>query len=172
MRENMLMDYQSEELILHFVTENDLTEVARTWPSDHHPLSDTQAKEAIAFMIGNYERNMKGCIYHLCLAVCCADNPRTIMGWCGLDGRRNHTEPEIFILLDEPYRGKGYGTLCVKELLRIAEEDYMLVGVHGGCAKENIASARVMEKGGMVQYGMEENGDPLFRFTPKGYECQ
>ena len=164
----MLMDYQSEELILHFVTENDLTEVARTWPFDHHPLSDTQAREAIAFMIGNYERNMKGCIYHLCLAVCCADNPRTIMGWCGLDGRRNHTEPEIFILLDEPYRGKGYGTLCVKELLRIAEEDYMLVGVHGGCAKENIASARAMEKGGMVQYGMEENGDPLFRFTSKG----
>ncbi|MBQ7059739.1 MAG: GNAT family N-acetyltransferase [Firmicutes bacterium] len=43
-----------------------------------------------------------------------------------MDGRRNHTEPEIFILLDEPYRGKGYGTLCVKELVRIAAEDYVL----------------------------------------------
>ena len=39
--------------------------------------------------------------------------------------------------------------------------------MHGGCAKENIASARAMEKGGMVQYGTEENGDPLFRFTAK-----
>ena len=28
-------------------------------------------------------------------------------------------------------------------------------------------AARVMEKGGMIQYGMEENGDPLFRFTAK-----
>ena len=84
-----------------------------------------------------------------------------------LDGRRKHSEPEIFILLDEEYRNHGYGTQCVKELLRIAMEDYALTSVHGGCAKENIASARAMEKGGLVQYGTEENGDPLFRFTAK-----
>ena len=160
----MMMDYQTENLILHFVTEGDVSEVARTWPADHHPLSDAEVREAISNMRGNYRRNAKGCIYHLCLAVCRTDNPHTIMGWCGLDGSRNPAEPEIFILLDEPYRGKGYGTLCVKELLRIAAEDYALSGVHGGCAKENIASARAMEKGGMAQYGAEENGDPLFRF--------
>ena len=33
------MDYQAENLILHFVTEYDLAEVARTWPSGHHPLA-------------------------------------------------------------------------------------------------------------------------------------
>ena len=159
------MDYQAENLILHSVTEDDLPEVARTWPSGHHPLSDGQAREAVAYMTGNHGRNTKGCIFHLCLAVCRAEEPRTIMGWCGLDGRRSHTEPEIFILLDEQYRGKGYGTLCVKELLRIASEDYLLPGVHGSCAKENTASARAMEKGGMVRYGEQENGDPLFRFT-------
>ena len=161
------MDYQTENLILHFVKEDDVSEVARTWPADHHPLSDAEAREAIAHMGGNYARNAKGRIGHLCLAVCDKDSPGTIMGWCGLDGSRNPAEPEIFILLDEPYRGKGYGTLCVKELLRIATEDYALPGVHGGCAKENIASARAMEKGGMMQYGTEENGDPLFRFCVK-----
>lgn len=162
-----MTDYQSENLILHFVTEKDLAEVARTWLADHHPLSDTEAREAISYMRGNYGRNTKGCICHLCLAVCRKDHPGTIMGWCGLDGTRNHSEPEIFILLDEEYRNQGYGTQCVKELLRIAAEDYALSGVHGGCAKENIASARAMEKGGMVQYGTEENGDPLFRFCVK-----
>ena len=161
------MDYQTENLILHFVTEGDVSEVARTWPSDHHPLSDTEAREAIAYMRRNYGRNTKDCIYHLCLAVCGKDHPGTFMGWCGLDGSRNHTEPEIFILLNQPYRGKGYGTQCVRELLRIATEDYALPGVHGGCDKDNIASARAMEKGGMVQYGAEENGDPLFRFCAK-----
>ena len=161
------MDYQTESLILHFVTEDDLAEVARTWPADHHPLYDAEAREAIAYLIGNAKRNTKGCVCHLCLAVCGKDRPGTIMGWCGLDGTRNHAEPEIFILLDEAYRGKGYGTQCVRELLRIAVEDYALSGVHGGCAKDNIASARAMEKGGMVQYGTEENGDPLFRFTAK-----
>ena len=161
------MDFQTGNLILHFITEDDLEEVARTWPADHHPLSGAESREAITYMRGNYEKNTKGCIFHLCLAVCGKDNPGTIMGWCGLDGSRNHAEPEIFILLDEAYRNKGYGTQCVKELLRIAAEDYALSGVHGGCAKENIASARAMEKGGMVQYGTEENGDPLFRFTAK-----
>ena len=163
----IMKDHQAEDLILHFVTEDDLAEVARTWPSDHHPLSDAQAREMIAFMRGNHEKNTKGCIRHLCLAVCGKERPGTIMGWCGLDGTRDQTEPEIFILLDEAYRGQGYGTRCVRELLRIAAEDYALRSVHGGCAKDNIASARAMEKGGMVRYGTEENGDPLFRFTAK-----
>ena len=162
------MDYHTENLILHFVTENDIAEVARTWPSDHRPVSEAEAQEAVAHMRGNYERNAKGCIRHLCLAVCGKAHPGTIMGWCGLDGTRNHSEPEIFILLDEPYRNRGYGTQCVRKLLRIAVEDFALNSVHGGCDIENIASARAMEKGGMVQYGTEDNGDPLFRFTAKG----
>ena len=161
------MDYQMENLILRFVKEDDLSEVARMWPADHHPLSNKEAMEAISYMSGNYARNTKGSIYHLCLAVCQSNNHGRIMGWCGLDGSRNHTEPEIFILLDEPYRGKGYGTLCVKEMLRIATEDYAILSVHGGCAKENISSIRAMEKSGMKQYGTEENGDPLFRFCVK-----
>ena len=161
------MDYKTEQLILHFVTEDDLAEVARTWPSDHRPVSEEEAKGAVSYIRSNYARNTTGCIYHLILAVCGRENPRTIMGWCGLDGRGSHTEPEIFILLDEAYRNKGYGTQCVKELLRIAAEDYSLPGVHGGCDKDNIASKRTMEKGGMVQYGTEDNGDPVFRFYAK-----
>jgi RimJ/RimL family protein N-acetyltransferase len=162
----MPVDYQTEKLILHFVTEDDLAEVARTWPSDHRPVSEPEAREAIASMRGNYARNTKGRVYHLCLAVCGKNAPRTIMGWCGLDGSRCRTEPEVFILLDEAYRHKGYGTQCVKELLRVAAEEFSLPGVHGGCAKDNIASRRAMEKGGMTQYGTEDNGDPLFRFIP------
>ncbi len=156
---------KAEQVILHYVTEEDVSEVARTWPSDHRPVSEKEARDMIAYMRGNYERNTKGCLYHLCLAVCTAARPGTFMGWCGLDGSANHSEPEIFILLDEEYRNKGYGTQCVRALLKAAVEEYSLQGVHGGCAKENIASGRAMEKGGMVQYGTEENGDPLFRFT-------
>lgn len=155
------------QVILHFVTEDDLAEVARTWPSDHRPVSEEEARGAISYMRENYAKNIKGRIAHLCLAICRTEDSRTIMGWCGLDGRKNQREPEIFILLDEEYRHKGYGTQCVKELLRMAEEEYELPSVHGGCDKDNIASRRAMEKGGMVQYGTEDNGDPLFRFTAK-----
>ena len=162
------MDYKTDRLILHFVTEDDLAEVKRTWPSDHRPVSEEEAHGVISYLRSNYERNTTGCIYHLCLAVCDAEEPKTFMGWCGLDGSKSHTEPEVFIMLDEEYRNKGYGTECVKELLRIAVEDFSLQSVHGGCAKDNIASCRAMEKGGMNRYGTEENGDPLFRFTAKG----
>ena len=156
-----------EQVILRLVTEKDLPEVARTWPSDHRPVSEAEARGAISYMRGNHAKNKKGSISHLCLAVCRKAEPDTIMGWCGLDGRRSRTEPEIFILLDEEYRNKGYGTQCVKELLRMAVEDYGLPSVHGGCDKDNIASRRAMEKGGMIQYGTEDNGDPLFRFAAK-----
>lgn len=158
------MDFHTGQLILHFVTEDDTAEVARTWPSERRPISEAEAQAVISRMRRNYARNQEGYIVHLCLAVCPANAPHTIMGWCGMDGRRNHTEPEIFVLLDEEYRNKGYGTQCVKELLRIAVSDFSLQSVHGGCDKENIASRRAMEKGGMIQYGTEENGDPLYRF--------
>ena len=162
------MDYRTDKLILHYVIEEDLAEVMRTWPSDHSPLSEEEAQGVISYLQSNCAKNITGSIFHLCLAVCAAEDPDTIMGWCGLDGSKSHTEPEIFILLDEEYRNKGYGTECVKELLRIAVEDFSLQSVHGGCAKDNIASYKVMEKGGMVCYAAEENGDPLFRYTLKG----
>ena len=158
------MEYKTGQLILRTVTEDDLPEVIRTWPSDRRPVSEAEARAAISRMNLNHAANAVGCIAHLCLAVCRKDDPRTVMGWCGLDGRRNRTEPEIFILLDEDWRNRGYGTQCVRELLRIAVEDFSLPGVHGGCAKDNYASQRAMEKGGMVRYGEEENGDPLYRF--------
>ena len=162
------MDYRTDKLILHYVTEEDLAEVMRTWPSDHSPLSEEEAEGVISYLQSNCAKNIAGSIFHLCLAVCAAEDPDTIMGWCGLDGSKSHTEPEIFILLDEEYRNKGYGTECVNELLRTAVEDFSLQSVHGGCAKDNIASYKAMEKGGMVCYGTEENGDPLFRYTVKG----
>ena len=158
------MDHRTERLILRCVSEDDLAEVARTWPSDHRPVSGEEARGAIAYMRENRARNSSGSLCHLCLAVCGAEDPGTIMGWCGLDGSRSHSEPEIFILLDEEYRNKGYGTECVKALLDIASEEYSLCGVHGGCDKNNAASRRAMEKGGMAQIGTEENGDPLFLF--------
>ena len=158
------MEYRTEHLILRTVTEDDLGEVARTWPAPRRPVTEEEARGVIARMRENRARNGKGCLYHLCLAVCLKSDPGTVMGWCGLDGGRSRTEPEIFILLDEPYRNKGYGTECVRELIGIAVGDYCLEGVHGGCAKDNPASARAMEKGGMRFYGTEDNGDPLFRY--------
>lgn len=160
------MEYKADSLMLRTVTTADIAEVARTWPSAHCPISEAEAEREIARMEQSREKNRDGHIHHLCLAACMAEVPQTIMGWCGLDGGRSPEEPEIFVLLDREFRGKGYGTQCIKLLLKIAAAGYGLRSVHGGCRKDNIASKRAMEKAGMVQYGQEENGDPLFRFRP------
>lgn len=161
---NGMLVYAYRKLYLRTVNDEDVNEVAKTWPSDHSPLSEDEAKGVIANMQGNYVKNKKGCIYHLCLAVCRGSDPGVIMGWCGLDGTRNQTEPELFIILCDEYQNKGYGTWCAKELLRMAVDDFALQSVHGGCAKDNIASWKAMEKAGMIQYGTQDNGDPVFRF--------
>ncbi len=158
------MEYRTESLALREVTEADLAEVTRTWPSDH-PLSDAEAQAQVTRMQKTHAKNTAGKLYHLCLAVCGQADPGTIRGWCGLDGSRNPSEPEIFVLLDEGFRNRGYGTQCMKELLRIAVKEFGLRTVHGGCYKDNIASARAMEKAGMTQCGSEDNGDPRFEYT-------
>ena len=153
------MEYRTDNLILRPVTEEDLAEVARTWPSGHHPLSDEEARAEITRMQQTHSRNTAGRLHHLCLAVFDKNDPRTIRGWVGLDGRRNPSEPEIFVLLqDKDLRGKGNGTQCMKLLFRIAAEEYALSVVHGGCHKENTASARAMEKAGMILCGHAEDG--------------
>ena len=161
------MEYRTESLVLREAAENDLAEVARTWPSDH-PLSGEEAQAQIARMRETHKRNAAGKLRHLCLAVCEQANPGVIRGWCGLDGSRSPSAPEIFVLLDEAFRNRGYGTQCMKELLRIAVEEYGLHTVRGGCYKDNIASARAMEKAGMVPCGSEDNGDPRFEYIPAG----
>ncbi|MBR0082159.1 MAG: GNAT family N-acetyltransferase [Clostridia bacterium] len=158
------MEYRIDQLLLRFVTEDDWPEVAKTWPADHHPLSEAEARGAIAYMQNNHGQNAAGSLAHLCFAVCSPKAPQSILGWCGLDGSRSRTEPELFVLLGEDSRNKGIGTACVRALLQIAAA-FSLQGVHGGCDKANLASRRMMEKGGMAQYGTEENGDPLFRYA-------
>lgn len=158
----MPVELLTEDLILRTVTEGDVHEIARMWTLGQGILSEEQAKGVLAYMMHNHACNESGRFYHLCLAVCRAEEPQKIIGWCGLDGKEHPQRPEIFVLLHESVRNRGYGTQCVKALLAHAFGELDLSYVHGGCAKENLASGKMMQKGGMVQYGREENGDPLF----------
>ena len=156
------MELTTQDLVLRTVTQADLAEIARMWNFWDGGVSAEKARDALAYMTANHAKNKNGCLYHLCLAVCKKDEPGKIWGWCGLDGKTRPQMPEIFELLHESARNKGYGTQCVKALLQYAFGDAGLCKVHGGCDKENIASAKMMLKGGMQHYAKEENGDPLF----------
>ena len=156
------MKHLTENLCLRTVTSDDIDEIARMWNFFQGGVSLEEAHGALAYMTKNHARNEKGPFYHLCLAVCKKDTPQQIWGWCGLDGKEHPERPEVFVLLHESIRGKGYGTQCVQALLAYAFEAAGLNSVHGGCDKQNLASAKMMIKAGMRHYSNAENGDPLF----------
>ena len=156
------MQLLTDNLVLRTVTEADVDEIARMWNFFDGGVTVEQAYGALTYMNANHARNAQGAFYHLCLAVCRKDAPEKILGWCGLDGKQCPHRPELYVLLHQEARGRGYGTQCAKALLSHAFNNIGLVQVHGGCDKENVASARMMEKAGMRRYANEGNGDPLF----------
>ena len=81
-----------------------------------------------------------------------------LIGWCGLDGRFSQKEIVLFYIIAEDFRGRGYATQCATELLRFAFEDMQYDIVSGGCAKDNPASFRVMEKAGMCHNEIYDDG--------------
>jgi len=161
-----MTELRTSDLVLRTVTKKDTGEVARMWNFEQGGISRREAKKAIRRMRKNHRRNRPGVIHHLCFAVYEKEKD-LIIGWCGLDGQCSPGKTVVFYLIDEAYRGKGYATQCAEALLKHAFEIMRLESVHGGCAKENIASYKVMVKAGMAQIGSEENGDPVF-YIDKG----
>lgn len=155
------MELFTKDLILRTVTKGDIKEIARMW---EYPKKITlyKAHKALKQMEANHCKNGKNSICHLCLAVFRKDEPDIIIGWCGLDGKAEAEKTVIFYIIDEKYRNNGYATQCAERLLRFAFEDMELSIIYGGCAKSNIASYKVMQKAGMLQTALYENGDYIF----------
>ena len=164
------MELYTNDLLLKTVSDEDLNEVARMWEFEKGPISFNQAQEAIDYMQNNHKQNRFGTIHHLCFAIF-EKGKHSIIGWCGLDGQCTKGQTVIFYLIDKDYRNNGYATQCAIKLLAHAFETAGLKIVHGGCYKDNIASYKVMEKAGMMQYAFEENGAPLFIIDRDRYDA-
>lgn len=151
------MELQTKELILRPVTENDLPEIARMW---RYPETVTleDARKVLEKMEQRHSKNRSKAICHLCLGVFRKEAPEKVIGWCGWDGQIAPGELVLFYSIDAAFRCKGYATQCARELLRYAFEDMQYENVCGGCAKENIASFRVMEKAGMCHHEVYDDG--------------
>ena len=164
------MQFMTADLLLRPPTENDLPEVARMWAyPERTSLEDARA--ALQRMEKARRLNRPGAIRHLCLSVFERKDSRRIIGWCGLDGEAEPGKTVLFYIIDEAFRGCGYATQCAAELLRYAFEEMGYDKIYGGCAKENRASFRVMEKIGMRQDGFYENGDPAFSIDRSAFRA-
>lgn len=155
------LELLTNDLILRTVTAEDIEEVVRMWMYPNVTTIE-EAYKALENMENNRINNQPKAIRHLCLGVFRKQAPKQIIGWCGLDGKAEQGKTVLFYMIDENYRNQGYATQCAKELLRYAFEDMDYDTIYGGCAKDNIESYRVMQKSGMVQTSLYENGDYIF----------
>ena len=147
----------TDDLILRTMTESDIGEIARMW---RHPekISPADAQKVLEKMQQRHANNRPKSLCHLCLGIFRKADPEKVIGWCGLDGLVSPGEIVLFYIIAEEFRGKGYATQCAVELLRYAFEDMQCDVVSGGCAKDNRASFRVMEKAGMRHHEIYEDG--------------
>lgn len=151
------MELLTNDLILRPVTEYDLDEIARMWKYPEQ-VSLEDARKALEKMESRHSKNRVKALCHLCLGVFRKEEPTRLIGWCGLDGQVSPGEIVLFYIMDEAFRCRGYATQCAKELLRFAFEDMQYDVVYSGCAKDNIASFRVMEKAGMCHHEIYDDG--------------
>lgn len=107
-----------------------------------------------------FEQNAKPQIaYVFCL--CLADTNQFI-GLIGLRiGKPNYKTAEVWFKIHLNYWNKGYTTEALAKLLEFAFKDLGLHRIEAGCAVENIASVKVLEKAGMIREGIKRKKLPI-----------
>jgi len=84
------------------------------------------------------------------------------VGLVGLHlGARKMKNGEVWYKIHPDYWGKGIATEAVKEILRFGFEDLELHRIEAGCAVENLRSAKVLERVGMISEGRKRKSLPL-----------
>ena len=68
---------------------------------------------------------------------------------------------EIWYKLHPDYWGKGFGTEAAMALINFGFSTLNLHRIEAGCAVQNIASARVLEKAGMTREGSKRKALPI-----------
>lgn len=76
-------------------------------------------------------------------------------------GAANYKKGKIWIKLHTNHWNKGYATECLKELLRFGFRQLNLHRIEAGCAVENMASKKVIEKAGFIQEGLFRGNLPI-----------
>ncbi len=75
--------------------------------------------------------------------------------------REKYKSAEVWYKLFPEYWGKGFATESVNRVLEFGFESLKLHRIHAGCAVDNIASVKVLEKVGMTLEGRARQTLPL-----------
>jgi ribosomal-protein-alanine N-acetyltransferase len=76
-------------------------------------------------------------------------------------GKRNYRSAEVWFKIHKDFWRNGYTTEALTRLLEFGFNNLKLHRIEAGCAVENIASGKVLEKVGMTQEGMKRKNLPI-----------
>jgi RimJ/RimL family protein N-acetyltransferase len=76
-------------------------------------------------------------------------------------GKEKYKTAEVWFKIHKDFWRKGYTTEALKSILDFAFSKLQLHRVEAGCAVDNIASAKVLEKAGMIREGMKRKKLPI-----------
>ncbi|MGB4847239.1 MAG: GNAT family N-acetyltransferase [Saprospiraceae bacterium] len=76
-------------------------------------------------------------------------------------GKPKYRSAEIWFKLLPEFWGKGYATEAVKAIIHFGFHDLKLHRIEAGCAVDNVASIKLLEKAGMQQEGRTRMKLPL-----------
>jgi [ribosomal protein S5]-alanine N-acetyltransferase len=76
-------------------------------------------------------------------------------------GKPNYRTAEVWFKIHKNFWSKGYTTEALTRLLEFGFNELQLHRIEAGCATENIASSKVLEKVGMIREGMKRKKLPI-----------
>jgi RimJ/RimL family protein N-acetyltransferase len=85
-------------------------------------------------------------------------------------GSKKYNSAEVWFKLNPAYWGKGFATEALNKILDFGFSDLKLRRIEAGCAVDNVASSKVLEKVGMQSEGMRRKTLPLKAGWSDNYE--
>ena len=84
-------------------------------------------------------------------------------------GKKNYQTAEVWFKIHKDFWKQGYTTEALMKLLDFGFNQLQLHRIEAGCAVDNIASGRVLEKVGMTREGMSRKKLPIRREWKDNY---
>ncbi len=117
----------------------------KTWMPDQVYADEKEAKEVLQFLIGQYKDEVNPAEVPLVFGVVLRHS-NELIGHVGLSPLNGKVE--VGYAIENCQQGRGYASEAVEEYTDWALHNFRLQEILGIVAKENLASARVLEKSG------------------------
>lgn len=157
---------ESERTTLHLIESTDLDEVHRlhSYPEvdEYNTLGIPENKQVTQEILDSWiKAGSTNWPSQLTFKVRSKENS-ALIGLFGLKlWPKKYCRAEVWFVYEPAVYGQGYGTEVLRTMLRFGFNQLQLHRIQAGCAVENIASRRVLEKVGMTQEGRGREILPL-----------